>query len=174
MHPDQFGTFVDIAGDLSPNSGGQAQTIDRLFGGNAAAWSAFDPSTVITRHGRYNNAVSGLFVVSGGRVDHNGAVAATANPEDDAANTLCALGSARGIRCRWSPNRASMIGLSPAEHSLRGVALARGPTQHTRRARAFRCHHQRRHRRSPRWPARGAYNRTTDSPPMRRSTPAHQ
>ncbi|PXX06368.1 alpha/beta hydrolase [Mycolicibacterium moriokaense] len=98
MHPDLFGTFVDIAGDLSPNSGNKAQTIDRLFGGNSAAWSAFDPSTVIVRHGRYD-AVSGLFVVSGGVVDHNGAVAAPANPEDDAANTLCALGTARGIHC---------------------------------------------------------------------------
>ncbi|GAC1410862.1 MAG: alpha/beta hydrolase-fold protein [Mycobacterium sp.] len=98
MHPDVFGTFVDIAGDLSPNSGTKAQTIDRLFGGNAAAWSAFDPSTVITRHGLYNG-VSGLFVVSGGLVDHHGNITASANPEDAAANTLCALGTARGIRC---------------------------------------------------------------------------
>jgi S-formylglutathione hydrolase FrmB len=98
MHPDLFGAFADIGGDLSPNSGSKAQTIDRLFGGNAAAWSDFDPGTVIVRHGPYD-AVSGLFVVSGGLVDHNGAVAATANPEDDAANTLCALGTARGIHC---------------------------------------------------------------------------
>ena len=98
MHPDLFGTFVDIGGDLSPNSGSKAQTIDRLFGGNSAAWSDFDPSTVIVRHGHYD-AVSGLFVVSGGLVDHNGAVAATASPEDDAATTLCALGTARGIHC---------------------------------------------------------------------------
>ena len=98
MHPDVFGTFVDIAGDLSPNSGTKAQTIDRLFGGNAAAWSAFDPSTVITRHGLYNG-VSGLFVVSGGLVDHHGNITATTNPEDAAANTLCALGTARGIHC---------------------------------------------------------------------------
>jgi S-formylglutathione hydrolase FrmB len=98
MHPDLFGTFVDIAGDLSPNSGSKAQTIDRLFGGNSAAWSDFDPSTVVVRHGHYD-AVSGVFVVSGGLVDHNGAVAATANPEDDAANTLCSLGTARGIHC---------------------------------------------------------------------------
>jgi S-formylglutathione hydrolase FrmB len=98
MHPDVFGTFVDIAGDLSPNSGTKAQTIDRLFGGNAAAWSAFDPSTVITRHGLYSG-VSGLFVVSGGLVDHNGKITASANPEDSAANTLCGLGTARGIHC---------------------------------------------------------------------------
>jgi S-formylglutathione hydrolase FrmB len=93
-----FGTFVDIAGDLSPNSGTKTQTIDRLFGGNTAAWSAFDPSTVITRHGLYNG-VSGLFVVSGGLVDHHGSITASANPENAAANTLCALGTARGIHC---------------------------------------------------------------------------
>ena len=51
MHPDVFGTFEDIAGDLSPNSGTKQQTIDRLFGGNAAQYAAFDPTTVITRHG---------------------------------------------------------------------------------------------------------------------------
>jgi S-formylglutathione hydrolase FrmB len=98
MHPDLFGTFLDIAGDLSPNSGSKAQTINRLFGGNSAAWSAFDPSTVIDRHGLYDG-VSGSFVVSGGLVDHHGAVAATASPEDSAANTLCGLGTARGIHC---------------------------------------------------------------------------
>ncbi|HEX3547552.1 MAG TPA: esterase family protein, partial [Mycobacterium sp.] len=70
----------------------------RLFGGNAAAWSAFDPGTVITRHGPYN-AVSGLFVVSGALTDNHGNTAATINPEDTAANTLCALGTARGIQC---------------------------------------------------------------------------
>ena len=32
-----FSAFEDIAGDFAPNSGNKAQTIDRLFGGNAAA-----------------------------------------------------------------------------------------------------------------------------------------
>ena len=53
MHPDMFSAFEDIAGDLTPNSGNKAQTIARLFGGNAAAYAAFDPTTVITRHGPY-------------------------------------------------------------------------------------------------------------------------
>src|SRR6185437_6111498 len=44
MHPDMFTAFEDIAGDLSPNSGTKAQTITRLFGGNADAWAAFDPT----------------------------------------------------------------------------------------------------------------------------------
>ncbi|MDT7731342.1 MAG: hypothetical protein QOK45_1595 [Mycobacterium sp.] len=103
MHPDMFGTFEDIAGDLTPNSGNKAQTIARLFGGNAAAYAAFDPMTVITRHGPYTGVA--------GRFDINGTaqsppprpvvVNAAANPNDQtgAANSLCATGSAHGIKC---------------------------------------------------------------------------
>jgi S-formylglutathione hydrolase FrmB len=89
MHPDLFSAFEDIAGDLSPNSGNKAQTIDRLFGGNAAAYASFDPSTVITRHGAYAG-LTGWF-------DTN--AAANANDQTSAANSLCALGSANGIEC---------------------------------------------------------------------------
>jgi hypothetical protein len=32
--PKRFHTFVDIAGDPSPNAGSEEQTIDRLFGGD--------------------------------------------------------------------------------------------------------------------------------------------
>src|SRR6202012_5326942 len=58
MHPELFRSFVDIAGDMGPEAGTKAQTISRLFGGNADAWAAFDPSTVIPKHGRYTG-VSG-------------------------------------------------------------------------------------------------------------------
>lgn len=60
MHPELFNAFVDVAGDVGPNSGTKAQTIDRLFGGKAAAWDAFDPTTVINRHGQYHG-VAGWF-----------------------------------------------------------------------------------------------------------------
>ena len=53
MHPDLFSTFEDIAGDRGPRSGTKEQTISRLFGGNAAQWDAFDPMTVMTKHGPY-------------------------------------------------------------------------------------------------------------------------
>jgi S-formylglutathione hydrolase FrmB len=89
MHPDMFSAFEDIAGDLSPNSGNKAQTIDRLFGGNAAAYASVDPATVITRHGAYTG-VTGWFDIN---------VAANANDQTAAANSLCALGSANGIKC---------------------------------------------------------------------------
>jgi S-formylglutathione hydrolase FrmB len=63
MHPELFSAFVDIAGDVGPNAGTKEQTITRLFGGNAAAWAAFDPTTVITRHGPYHG-VAGWFAVA--------------------------------------------------------------------------------------------------------------
>jgi S-formylglutathione hydrolase FrmB len=114
MHPDMFSTFEDIAGDLAPNSGTKQQTIDRLFGGNAAAYAAFDPTTVITKHGPYEG-LSGWFDVNGSgssagptvvnAVNANGTglggkdAAAHLSDQAAAANSLCALGSANGIRC---------------------------------------------------------------------------
>jgi S-formylglutathione hydrolase FrmB len=101
MHPDMFSAFEDIAGDLAPNSGNKAQTIARLFGGNAAAYAAFDPTTVITRHGPYAG-VAGWFDINGAPPpQRNVVVNVAANPNDQtaAANSLCASGSADGIKC---------------------------------------------------------------------------
>jgi S-formylglutathione hydrolase FrmB len=103
MHPDVFSAFEDIAGDLTPNSGNKAQTVARLFGGNAAAYAAFDPTTVIIRHGPYAG-VAGWFDINGTSPpspQHNVVVNAAANPNDQtaAANSLCATGSADGIKC---------------------------------------------------------------------------
>jgi S-formylglutathione hydrolase FrmB len=100
MHPEMFSAFEDIAGDLTPNSGNKSQTIQRLFGGNAAAYAAFDPTTVITRHGRYTG-VAGWFDINGTRTAQTHVVNAAANPNDQtaAANSLCATGSANGINC---------------------------------------------------------------------------
>ncbi|BBY58574.1 hypothetical protein [Mycolicibacterium sarraceniae] len=71
-----------------------------MFGGNSEAWAAFDPTTVITRHGHFS-ATSRLFAVSAeagppadGRPD-------LSNPEgqDRAGQTLGTVGSAHGIEC---------------------------------------------------------------------------
>lgn len=111
MHPDLFRAFVDIAGDRAPNVGGKDQTIARLFGGNHAAWAAFDPVTVMNRHGRYTG-LSGWFEVPGSSGARDVAeeakpalVGATADPDanpegqDAAANSLCAVAAAHGIDC---------------------------------------------------------------------------
>ncbi len=60
MHPDLFSTFVDIAGDHGPTAGTKDQTIERLYGGAAAQWAAYDPATVMRAHGPYDG-VSGWF-----------------------------------------------------------------------------------------------------------------
>ncbi len=111
MHPDMFSAFVDIAGDRSPNVGSKEQSLARLFGGNHAAWDAFDPVTVMNRHGHYTG-VSGWFDVPASTGPRNVAEEANstlsaastdpaANPEgqDAAANALCAVATAQGITC---------------------------------------------------------------------------
>ena len=114
MHPDMFSTFEDIAGDIAPNSGTKQQSIDRLFGGNAAAYTAFDPTAVITKHGPYQG-VSGWFDINGTTpsasptvvsATNDGArglggqdAAAHTSDQATAANSLCALGAANGIDC---------------------------------------------------------------------------
>jgi S-formylglutathione hydrolase FrmB len=114
MHPELFSAFVDVAGDFFPNAGNKAQTIARLFGGNADAWAAFDPTTVISRHGRYRD-VAGWFAISSdaaGAARRDVAVTdagamrlAAANPGNQtaAAYSLCALGRADGIDCAVLP-----------------------------------------------------------------------
>ncbi|WKG01143.1 alpha/beta hydrolase family protein [Mycolicibacterium sp. HK-90] len=96
MHPELFSAFVDIAGDIGPNTGTKAQTVEHLFSGNAAAWEAFDPTTVINRHGPYERT-AGWFDVN----DTSSAArpAGRGNDQAKAANALCALGSAHGIDC---------------------------------------------------------------------------
>jgi S-formylglutathione hydrolase FrmB len=114
MHPDMFRTFEDIAGDIAPNTGTKQQTIDRLFGGNAAAYAAFDPIGVITKHGPYVG-LSGWFDISGTGTAPGPTVIDAANPNGTglggqdspdlvggqaaAAKSLCALGTSNGITC---------------------------------------------------------------------------
>jgi S-formylglutathione hydrolase FrmB len=118
MHPDLFSAFVDVAGDFFPNAGNKAQTIARLFGGNADAWAAFDPTTVINRHGPYRD-VAGWFAISSDgppaprhdfQMTDSGAIRlaardAAANPSNQtaAAYSLCGLGRANGIDCAVVP-----------------------------------------------------------------------
>ncbi|WNG90317.1 alpha/beta hydrolase-fold protein [Mycobacterium sp. ITM-2016-00317] len=95
MHPDVFSAFVDIAGDAAPNAGTRDETVERLFGGDSAAYTSFDPAAVITRHGPYRG-MAGWF-------DVNDAVSVALDPKPNdqaaAAQTLCALGRTAGIDC---------------------------------------------------------------------------
>ncbi|RAV07032.1 esterase family protein [Mycobacterium colombiense] len=117
MHPELFSAFVDVAGDFFPNAGNKAQTIARLFGGSADAWAAFDPTTVISRHGPYRD-VAGWFAISSDgppsrrdlQLADTGAIRlagreAAANPGNQtaAAYSLCAIGRSNGIDCAVVP-----------------------------------------------------------------------
>ena len=114
MHPDMFSAFVDVAGDFFPNAGNKAQTVARLFGGNADAFAAFDPTTVISRHGPYSDVAGWFAISSEGRPTTRrdeastdiGAIRlagreAAADPGNQtaAAYSLCSLGRANGIDC---------------------------------------------------------------------------
>jgi S-formylglutathione hydrolase FrmB len=59
-HPDVFSHFIDISGDAGPNTGDEESTIERLYGGDRAAWTAHDPLTVLAHHHRYTG-VTGIF-----------------------------------------------------------------------------------------------------------------
>lgn len=133
--PDVFSLFVDIAGDLGPNAGTKEQTVDRLFGGDLDAWSAFDPSTVMTRHGPYDD-VTGQFVVPDGT---------EAEPDSyrTATDTLCALTQSNGVtsaavplpgRHVWAVGGTAFAGTLPSqagELHTRGVPPATIPSAAT-------------------------------------------
>lgn len=111
-YPELFSAFVNIDGDIAPNAGNRAQTIERLFGGNAAAYDQWDPATVIEEHGPYED-VAGWFAVSTPAGTRMTPVpgAALSEPEPGsavdtpkaAANSLCRLGTDYGIDCAVVP-----------------------------------------------------------------------
>ena len=111
-YPELFSTFVDIDGDIAPNAGTKAQTIDRLFGGNTAAYAEWDPATVMAEHGTYEG-VAGWFAVSTPAGTRTAPIAGSALPEaridnvastpTAAAHTLCQLASEAGIDCAVVP-----------------------------------------------------------------------
>ena len=111
MHPELFGAFVALDGQLGPNTGTQRQTIARLFGGDAQAWAAFDPKTVIEKRGRYDHMATWLGVSDDIPAEYR-AAGDTAPTQDEiadwnqhseehAANAkkLCALLSGHHVEC---------------------------------------------------------------------------
>ncbi|MGZ0153588.1 alpha/beta hydrolase [Kribbella sp. WER1] len=68
-HPNVFRHFVDISGDLTPNSGPPQQTLADLFGGSTKDRALHDPMTVMRTHGPYTG-VTGLFLVSNTETIH--------------------------------------------------------------------------------------------------------
>jgi S-formylglutathione hydrolase FrmB len=58
-HPEAFGHFVDLAGDLCPNLGNRDQTRAALFGGSWAAMDDHDPLRLLRTH--HYKGITGWF-----------------------------------------------------------------------------------------------------------------
>ena len=111
-YPELFTAFVNIDGDIAPNAGTKAQTIERLYGGNAAAYAEWDPATIITEHGPFTG-LAGWFAVSVPPNNHIEPIAGDDLPEPSpnsdapnpmaAARALCGLGIRNGIDCAILP-----------------------------------------------------------------------
>lgn len=111
LHPELFSTIVDLDGQLGPNAGTREQTIARLFDGDAEAWAAFDPKTIITRHGRYDGMSAWFGVSTPTATVYRDGKQTSQNPEEPSewntnsedhavvANALCSLASGYGIEC---------------------------------------------------------------------------
>ena len=100
MHPNMFSAFEDIAGDLTPNSGNKAQTIQRLFGGECRSLrgvrsdDGHHPPWALRRSGRLvRHQRHPVGEATRGECRGN------PNNQTAAANSLCATGSANGINC---------------------------------------------------------------------------
>ena len=111
LHPEMFSAFVDLDGQLGPNAGTKRQTVARLFGGDAEAWAAFDPKTVVESRRHYDDLAAWVGVSEEVPTVHRapGSVSAQADSLTDwdaysedhnkTANQLCELLSAHGVEC---------------------------------------------------------------------------
>jgi hypothetical protein len=110
-HPELFNAIVDLDGQLGPNAGKKQQTIARLFGGDADAWAAFDPRTVVQAHSHYSTLAAWIGVSApiptthrqgaGGAPQYDSSSDWDTYSEDHSktGNQLCELLSGHGIEC---------------------------------------------------------------------------
>ena len=112
-YPELFSTFVNIDGDIAPSTGTKAQTIERLFGGDADAYAQWDPTTLITENGSFDGDIAGWFAVSTAPGTVGAAIPGSSLPEPpadivaatpaEAARALCGLGNAYDMVCSVVP-----------------------------------------------------------------------
>lgn len=110
-NPDMFSAIGWLDGTLGPNAGTKDQTVARLFDGDVNAWAAYDPKSIITKHGPYKGLSAWLGVAEDTPTVHR--APATTLPSADQlkdwdsfseehatnANKLCVLLSGYGIEC---------------------------------------------------------------------------
>ncbi|TXN31886.1 alpha/beta hydrolase [Lacisediminihabitans profunda] len=93
-HPDVFGSIVDISGEIGPSLGGVATTIRLGFGGDAAAYTAEQPLTIM----KANHYTDTLAVFTDGSADsYYGPEGATAEAAAKTAGMTTARFVGQGI-----------------------------------------------------------------------------
>ena len=112
-YPELFSAFVNIDGDIAPSTGTKAQTIERLFGGDADAYAQWDPTTLMTENGSFDGDIAGWFAVSAAPGTVGAAIPGSSLPEPpadivaatpaEAARALCGLGNAYDMECSVVP-----------------------------------------------------------------------
>jgi len=85
-HPDLFGSIIDVSGELEPKIGTPEVTIDKGFDGDAAAYDAAKPLSIIARHAPFPNTV-GVFAAGQSDAKYSAWIA-----------TVAASAKAAGIR----------------------------------------------------------------------------
>jgi len=65
-HPDMFGSIIDVAGELEPKIGTPEVTIAKGFAGDAVAYDAAKPLSIIASHAPFANTVA---VFAAGQLD---------------------------------------------------------------------------------------------------------
>ena len=112
-----FTKFVDIDGDIAPNTGTRAQTVERLYGGNTDAYAEWDPTTLITENGPTRASRAGSRCPSRRRASTSSRSPVKTCPSRRqtralirrpptpmaAARALCGLGVRNGIDCAILP-----------------------------------------------------------------------
>ncbi|MFJ7907704.1 alpha/beta hydrolase-fold protein [Kitasatospora sp. NPDC096204] len=122
-HPDVFTHFGDFSGDKGPYIGDRDHTVQELYGGDAAAWAAHDPLTVLAQHPRYQG-VSGYFAQGDeehGQIESARALDAAARK--DGIRTVNVVGSGKHT---WQTGSASFARALPWLAQQLGVPGARG------------------------------------------------
>lgn len=98
-HPELFSAIIDISGQLAPKNGGLAQTIALGFGGDASAYRAALPETVLARNAPYRNMVA---VFGVGQIDTRyGPVATQMRAAAEAAGIRTTLATSPGTGHDW-------------------------------------------------------------------------
>jgi S-formylglutathione hydrolase FrmB len=60
-HPNVFHYFMDYSGEIGPETGSKQKTVDDLFAGSESAWSAHQPSILLTTQNFKDLGLGGFF-----------------------------------------------------------------------------------------------------------------